>query len=51
MFADAEGKKGGQFYTPRSIVQLLVAMIEPSAAESLTLAVEAAACSFKAKNS
>jgi len=28
-FADAEGKKGGQFYTPRSIVQLLVAMIEP----------------------
>ena len=29
MFADAEGKKGGQFYTPRCIVQLLVAMIEP----------------------
>jgi type I restriction enzyme M protein len=28
-FADAEGKKGGQFYTPRSIVLLLVAMIEP----------------------
>ena len=28
-FADAEGKKGGQFYTPRSIVQLLAAMIEP----------------------
>ncbi len=28
-FADAEGKKGGQFYTPQSIVQLLVAMIEP----------------------
>ncbi|UZE92476.1 MAG: SAM-dependent DNA methyltransferase [Methanosarcinales archaeon] len=28
-FADAEGKKGGQFYTPRSIVKLLVAMIEP----------------------
>jgi len=28
-FADAEGKKGGQFYTPRSIVQLLVAMMEP----------------------
>lgn len=28
-FADTEGKKGGQFYTPRSIVQLLVAMIEP----------------------
>ena len=28
-FADAEGKKGGQFYTPKSIVQLLVEMIEP----------------------
>jgi len=28
-FADAEGKKGGQFYTPRCIVRLLVAMIEP----------------------
>jgi len=28
-FADAEGKKGGQFYTPRSIVRVLVDMIEP----------------------
>ncbi len=28
-FADAEGKKGGQFYTPASIVQVLVAMLEP----------------------
>jgi len=28
-FADAEGKKGGQFYTPKCIVQLLVAMLEP----------------------
>jgi type I restriction enzyme M protein len=28
-FADAEGKKGGQFYTPRSIVKLLVKMLEP----------------------
>lgn len=30
-FADAEGKKGGQFYTPRSIVNLLVEMLEPQA--------------------
>jgi type I restriction enzyme M protein len=30
-FADAEGKKGGQFYTPQSIVKLLVAMLEPEA--------------------
>jgi type I restriction enzyme M protein len=28
-FADAEGKKGGQFYTPRIIVRLLVEMLEP----------------------
>lgn len=28
-FADAEGKKGGQFYTPSSIVKLLVEMLEP----------------------
>ena len=26
---DAEGKKGGQFYTPKSIVKLMVEMIEP----------------------
>ena len=25
----AEGRKGGEFYTPRSVVQLLVSMIEP----------------------
>ncbi len=28
-FAAAEGKKGGQFYTPRCIVRLLVEMLEP----------------------
>ena len=28
-FASAEGKKGGEFYTPRSVVRLLVQMIEP----------------------
>lgn len=28
-FASAEGKKGGQFYTPRCVVELLVKMIEP----------------------
>ena len=28
-FADAEGKRGGEFYTPRCIVRLLVEMIEP----------------------
>lgn len=29
-FALAEGRKGGQFYTPRSVVQLLVDMLQPS---------------------
>lgn len=28
-FALAEGKQGGQFYTPRSVVELLVEMLEP----------------------
>ncbi|CAN5622709.1 class I SAM-dependent DNA methyltransferase [soil metagenome] len=30
-FAGREGKKGGEFYTPRSVVRLLVEMIEPYA--------------------
>ncbi|SDD05421.1 type I restriction enzyme M protein [Melghirimyces thermohalophilus] len=28
-FANAEGKNGGQFYTPRTVVKLLVEMIQP----------------------
>ena len=28
-FASAEGKRGGEFYTPRSVVRLLVEMLEP----------------------
>jgi type I restriction enzyme M protein len=28
-FASAEGKKGGQFYTPRCVVQVLVEMLSP----------------------
>lgn len=28
-FANAEGKKGGQFYTPKAIVRVMVEMIEP----------------------
>ncbi len=28
-FASAEGKKGGQFYTPRCVVEVLVAMLSP----------------------
>jgi type I restriction enzyme M protein len=29
MFASAEGKRGGQFYTPRSIVKAFVAVLAP----------------------
>ena len=28
-FASSEGKKGGEFYTPRCVVKLLVEMLEP----------------------
>ena len=28
-FASAEGKKGGQFYTPRHVVKTLVAVLSP----------------------
>ena len=28
-FAGAEGKRGGEFYTPRSVVRLLIEMLEP----------------------
>jgi type I restriction enzyme M protein len=28
-FASSEGKRGGEFYTPRSVVRLLVEMLEP----------------------
>ena len=28
-FAIAEGKRGGEFYTPRCVVKLLVEMLEP----------------------
>ncbi|MBX9622698.1 MAG: type I restriction-modification system subunit M [Gemmataceae bacterium] len=30
-FADSEGKRGGEFFTPGSIVRVLVAMLEPKA--------------------
>lgn len=29
-FAGAEGKRGGEFYTPRSVVQTIVEMLEPT---------------------
>jgi type I restriction enzyme M protein len=34
-FADDAGKKGGEFYTPRSVVRLLVALLEPQEGMSI----------------
>ena len=31
MFADSAGKKGGEFYTPSEVVQLLVSLLKPKA--------------------
>lgn len=36
-FASAEGKGGGEFYTPRSVVRLLVEMLEPYRGRVLAL--------------
>lgn len=50
-FASAEGKNGGEFYTPNSVVQLLVAMIEPFKGRVYDHAVALVGCSFKARSS
>ena len=34
-FASTEGNRGGEFFTPRSIVQLLVAMLEPEPGDTV----------------
>ena len=44
-FASAEGKGGGEFYTPRSVVGLLVDMIEPYKGRVYDPAAARAACS------
>ena len=38
------GKKGGQFYTPKAIVKLMVEMIEPYKEECMTLLVVLVVC-------
>lgn len=35
-FAGAEGKRGGEFYTPRSVVRVLVEMLDRTPAVSAT---------------
>ena len=34
-FADSAGKKGGEFYTPRPVVQLMVRLVDPQEAMSV----------------
>jgi HsdM N-terminal domain/N-6 DNA Methylase len=36
-FADATNKKAGEFYTPRSIVRLMIRVLDPQEGESITL--------------
>ncbi len=44
-FASAEGKKGGEFYTPRCVVKVLVEMLEPYRGGSTIPAAVPRACS------
>jgi len=50
-FASAEGKNGGQFYTPSCVVRLLVEMLPPTKAASTIPPAAPAACSSSRKNS
>ena len=51
-FASAEGKRGGEFYTPRCIVRLLVQMLAPySGIVVSTLAAGRAGCSCRVSSS
>ena len=34
-FADATNKKAGEFYTPRSVVRLMIEMLDPKEAETI----------------
>ncbi|MFG2370542.1 N-6 DNA methylase [Streptomyces sp. NPDC048504] len=34
-FADEGGKKGGQFYTPRSVIRMMVRLVEPQEGQSV----------------
>jgi type I restriction enzyme M protein len=51
MFASAEGKRGGQFYTPASIVKTLVAVLAPHHGKVYDPCCGSAACSCRARSS
>ena len=50
-FAGSEGKRGGEFYTPRSVVRVLVEMLEPYKGRVYDPAAARAACSCSRRNS
>lgn len=50
-FASKEGKKGGEFYTPRCIVKLLVEMLQPYKGRVYDPAVARAGCSSSRRRS
>lgn len=50
-FANAEGKAGGEFYTPRSVVRLMVEMIEPYKGRVFDPCCGSAACSCNPNSS
>ncbi len=43
-FAGAEGKRGGEFYTPRFVVGVLVEMLEPTRGGSMARVAARLAC-------
>jgi len=45
-FAETEGKKGGEFYTPRSLTKLIVEILDVKVGEYLTLHAEAVVSLF-----
>ena len=49
-FALAEGKQGRQFYTPKSVVELLVKMLEPYKGRVLTRVVVVVVCLFSLRS-
>jgi len=50
-FARTEGQKGGEFFTPSSIVRLIVQILEPYHGRVQTRLAVLVVCSFKARAS
>jgi type I restriction enzyme M protein len=50
-FAKAEGKRGGEFYTPAGVVRVLVEVLEPHRGRVYDPAADRAACSSRPRSS